>query len=72
MLDLRALAKQGFIKFDVETGLAENGKTLCLISDEEKFILKTIRDAFGGNMPNKYLLELKVNKLDPLVFTFRK
>lgn len=68
----KELAKQGYIKFDIETGIAENGNTICLISDEEKFILQTIRKTFGGSLPENYNLEIKINELKPLVFNFRK
>lgn len=68
----KELAKQGYIRFDINSGLAENGKVICLVTEEEKFILKTIRDAFGGPLPDYYNLELRIGELNPLVFNFKK
>ena len=61
--------KSGYIKVDLDTGIADNGKSICLISDEEKFILKTIKDALGGELPDSYNLELKLNGVK---FRFKK
>jgi hypothetical protein len=71
-LSHKELAKLGYIRFDIESGIAENGKIICLVTEEEKFILKTIRDAFGGSLPDNYNLELRINELNPLIFNFKK
>lgn len=68
----KKLAKLGYVHFDLETGLAENGKSICLVSDEEKFILKTIRDTFKGRYPKKFNIDLRISKLDPIIFNFEK
>jgi hypothetical protein len=60
------LAKLGYIKFDLETGIAENGKSLCLVSDDEKFIINTLRTV---SLPESF--ELRISS-SPIVFTFTK
>jgi hypothetical protein len=44
----KELAKLGYIKFDLNTGLAGNGKTVCLISDDEKQLIEGIRSDISG------------------------
>ena len=43
MLNPKELARAGYVKFDLDTGLAGNGKTLCLVSDDEKYLLQELR-----------------------------
>ena len=68
----KELAKLGFVRFDTKTGISKNGKTLCLVSDEEKFILATIRKAFKGELPDCYNLEIRMSGINPIVFNFDK
>jgi hypothetical protein len=56
MLEPKELAKLGYIKFDLNTGLAGNGKTLCLISDDEKRLLEDIREV-TANRPGLHALD---------------
>lgn len=37
------LAKNGYIKFDINTGLSSDGRRIALISDEEADILALMR-----------------------------
>ena len=67
------LLEQGYIKLDLDTGLAKNGKIICLVTEAEKYILKVIRDAFKGELPKSYNLELKISETSPPIkFNFTK
>ena len=73
MLEPTELARQGYIKFDTDTGLAANGKTLCLISGEEKKIIETLRSTYVDGYPEMFNVEIKISLLgNPIVFNFRR
>ena len=60
LINPRELAKAGYIKFDLNTGLAGNGKTVCLISDDEKKLLERIREAIAGK-PGLHELDITLD-----------
>lgn len=67
------LARLGYIKFDTNTGMAENGYTLCLISQEEKAVIDAMRSAYKSSYPKNIDIKIHITEIgEPTVISLRR
>jgi hypothetical protein len=70
--DQKELARAGYIKFDIDTGLGANGRTVCLITDEEKALLTKLRRIYKGSYPKDLNIEIRVSEVsEPIVYNIK-